>query len=476
MNSPCSIVFIDSAVEDTQGLVASVATECEVFLLNQQQDGIRQITEILADRAAIASVHIVSQGSPGCLYLGNSQLHPDNLHCYASDLQRWAAALRSACLHGTSPVRVFFYGCNGASGERGETFANKLSQLTGAAVAVAATQPNSADRDPDWGSVFASDLDRAAVSFCTIPDLILTFEASSGTVRYWTGAGEDAKWSNPLNWSGNALPSAGDRVVFDARCSKDAMLDICPQIKSLTVAADYTGTLSGWHELIASENISLSGGTINVNLEAGGDLTVENGTVNSYLQVKGNLTIDSGTVTWYGGKVAGNANLRGGTVSFSSNYDSYYIFEGNFTRSGGSIEGMPIFGFYGTGCQSFDPGTDGMLLRDLYNNFELILDGDVTVSGLLFNSGSLTVVSGAVLDARLTTYFSNSGTIIEQGKILRSAKAIAKPEADGNPVTLNTSSNPSDILQREQDERFDGKAQQINQAALKSLTAFNEVS
>ncbi|HIK27390.1 MAG TPA: DUF4347 domain-containing protein [Oscillatoriaceae cyanobacterium M7585_C2015_266] len=449
MNSPRSIVFIDSGVEEMQGLVASVAPEGEVFLVNQQQDGISQVIEILTEYSAIANVHIISSGGPGYLHLGSSQLHVDNLHCYANDLQHWAAVLYSACLQGVSPVRVYFHGCNAALGEMGKAFAERLSQLMGAKVALATT--------------------------CSIPTLILTFEASSGTVRYWIGAGEDKNWSNPLNWLGNTLPSPQDEVVFDGRCNKDVLLDICPRIKSLTVTADYTGTISGWNKLIASKNIFIFGGTINVDLEVGGDLKVENGTMNSYLHVKGNLTIDSGTVTWYGGKVLGDTNIKGGTVSFCSNYDSYYIFEGNFIRSGGSVEGMPIFGFYGNNCQSFSPGKDGMILRDLYNNFDLIIDGEVTISGLLFNSGRLTVMSKAVLDARLTSCFSNSGTLIEKGKILRSTGALAKISADSNSVTLNTASNSSEILQNQQDEKFDRKPKSINQVSLKNLTVFNEV-
>lgn len=473
MNSPRSIVFIDSKVEDTQGLVASVAPGGEVFLLHQQQDGISQVIEILTEYSGFADIHIISEGDPGYLHLGNSQLHLDNLHCYANDLQHWAAVLYSACRQGVSPIRVYFHGYKAASGEMGKTFAERLSQLMGAKVALATTQVNNPKSQPA--------AEEATDSFCTIPTLILTFEASRGTIRYWIGAGEDKNWSNPLNWLGNALPSPQDEVVFDGRCNKDALLDICPRIKSLTVTADYTGTLSGWNKLIASENIFIFGGTINVDLEVGGDLRVENGTMNSYLHVKGNLTIDSGTVTWYGGKVLGDTNIKGGTVSFCSNYDSYYIFEGNFTRSGGSVEGMPIFGFYGNKCQSFTPGKDGMILRDLYNNFELIIDGEVTISGLLFNSGKLTIMSKAVLDARLTSCFSNSGTLIEKGKILRSKEALTKISADGNSVTsntantANTASNSSEILQNQQHEKFNSKPNSINQVSLKNLIVFNEV-
>ncbi|MGK7929420.1 MAG: DUF4347 domain-containing protein, partial [Spirulina sp.] len=72
-----NLVFIDTTIIDYQSLIAGVIPETEVFVLHPQQDGIEQISAILRERHKIKSIHIVSHGSPSCLYLGNTQLNPD---------------------------------------------------------------------------------------------------------------------------------------------------------------------------------------------------------------------------------------------------------------------------------------------------------------------------------------------------------------------------------------------------------------
>ena len=52
-----------------------------------------------------------------------------------------------------------------------------------------------------------------ALFAATALSLIGARPASASTLRYWTGAGADAKWTNPANWEGGA-PVAGDQLVF----------------------------------------------------------------------------------------------------------------------------------------------------------------------------------------------------------------------------------------------------------------------
>nr|WP_228043723.1 DUF4347 domain-containing protein [Dolichospermum sp. LEGE 00246] len=68
-----------SAVSDYQTLQAGVAEGVEAIALNPNQDGIKQITAFLRQHPEITTIHIVSHGAPGCLYLGNSQLNLDNI-------------------------------------------------------------------------------------------------------------------------------------------------------------------------------------------------------------------------------------------------------------------------------------------------------------------------------------------------------------------------------------------------------------
>ena len=84
-----SIVFIDSKVDDYQILANGVIPGTEVFILDADKDGITQIGQVLSQKPQLSTVHIVSHGSPGCLYLGNTQLSLDTLDEYAEKLRSW---------------------------------------------------------------------------------------------------------------------------------------------------------------------------------------------------------------------------------------------------------------------------------------------------------------------------------------------------------------------------------------------------
>ncbi|MEG3970225.1 DUF4347 domain-containing protein [Microcoleus sp. T2B6] len=106
--SPSSIVFIDTKVENYQSLIAGVKPGTEVVVLDGNKDAIDQITEILALRTNIDSIHIVSHGAPGSLQLGNGCLSADNVETYSEKLQQWRSAL-------SVDADILIYGCNVAS-------------------------------------------------------------------------------------------------------------------------------------------------------------------------------------------------------------------------------------------------------------------------------------------------------------------------------------------------------------------------
>ncbi|MEG4328445.1 DUF4347 domain-containing protein, partial [Microcoleus sp. herbarium5] len=55
--SPSAIAFIDTQVENYQSLVAGVKAGTEVVVLDGNKDAIDQITQILALRTNIDSIH-----------------------------------------------------------------------------------------------------------------------------------------------------------------------------------------------------------------------------------------------------------------------------------------------------------------------------------------------------------------------------------------------------------------------------------
>lgn len=132
-----NLVFIDSRVKDYQILAHGVILNTEIIVLKPTEDAVGQITGALQVRNNIAAIHIISHGSPGCLYLGNRQFTLKTLERYARDLQAWSTALATSS-HRFNPS-IVLYGCNVAAEDQGVEFVERLSQITGVAVAASTT-------------------------------------------------------------------------------------------------------------------------------------------------------------------------------------------------------------------------------------------------------------------------------------------------------------------------------------------------
>ena len=142
MTSARAIAFIDANIEDYSTLAAGVRAGIEVAMLHPAEDGIAQITSILAERSEIYTVHIISHGSPGCLYLGNTVLNLENLQDYASELTQWANAL-------VPNAEILIYGCNFAS-SASSPFIQKLHHLTNAKIAASCSRTGNVERGGNW--------------------------------------------------------------------------------------------------------------------------------------------------------------------------------------------------------------------------------------------------------------------------------------------------------------------------------------
>ncbi len=102
------LVAIDAAVDDWEILARGVLPGARVLIILPDRDGVEQITATLKNCSAIASLHIVSHGSPGGLYLGNARLNLFTLERYAADLKQWKNSL-------TERAEILIYGCHVAA-------------------------------------------------------------------------------------------------------------------------------------------------------------------------------------------------------------------------------------------------------------------------------------------------------------------------------------------------------------------------
>ncbi|MEH2379699.1 MAG: DUF4347 domain-containing protein [Nostoc sp.] len=140
---PTRLVFIDPQVEKYQNLVAGVLPNTTVIVLDADQNGIEQISQVLATHRVINSLHIVSHGAPGQVYLGNSQLSHETLNRYAWELMDWANVL-------SADAQLLLYGCEVGQTQQGKAFVQRLSELTGAVVAASDDLTGSTALGGDW--------------------------------------------------------------------------------------------------------------------------------------------------------------------------------------------------------------------------------------------------------------------------------------------------------------------------------------
>ncbi|NJL20178.1 MAG: DUF4347 domain-containing protein, partial [Leptolyngbyaceae cyanobacterium SM1_3_5] len=112
-----TLVLIDAAIDHVALLASGVSDDATVVILDPQQDGVAQISAILAAQNSLDSVHLFSHGAPGTLQLGATTLSLDSID--AENLAPWQQALRHA--------NLLIYGCRVAAGERGRSLFAKTA-------------------------------------------------------------------------------------------------------------------------------------------------------------------------------------------------------------------------------------------------------------------------------------------------------------------------------------------------------------
>ncbi|MDH3527754.1 MAG: DUF4347 domain-containing protein, partial [Gammaproteobacteria bacterium] len=105
------IIFVDTDTPDYQVLVDDLLANqdetrhFEVVLLNNQRDGVTQVTEALAMFEDVDAVHIISHGDDGTIELGDSVLDFEALKANVDAIQAWGDAL-------SAEGDILIYGCN----------------------------------------------------------------------------------------------------------------------------------------------------------------------------------------------------------------------------------------------------------------------------------------------------------------------------------------------------------------------------
>ncbi len=121
-------VFIDSAVDDIEVLVESFDDNIEVYIIQSDVDGFKEMQNILADEKNIDGIHVIGHGSIGQIAFGVATLNSETLNEYAQTLKDIGASL-------SADGDILFYGCNIAADESGEILIKQIAEITDADVA-----------------------------------------------------------------------------------------------------------------------------------------------------------------------------------------------------------------------------------------------------------------------------------------------------------------------------------------------------
>lgn len=232
--------------------------------------------------------------------------------------------------------------------------------------------------------------------------------------EYWDGEGSDGRWSNPLNWSGNTLPSSTSTVVLN----------------NLYVDSNYVVVLDTLAGAITIGSLEISPG-VNRQIKL---------VIPSYNKFSPALSIvfPNSLVLQNGGFLINSSGASSGTII--NLFDSVYIFNG-----GRYVHNTPRAHASFVSLLSRKPGTEqGIFEFDVPNASNTVSLSDRVFGKLVFSSKSagsasnytasgtrkvwvrsdLELVDGARLNLNFTDTFSVDGSLLQENATLNVSSGI----------------------------------------------------
>jgi RHS repeat-associated protein len=219
---------------------------------------------------------------------------------------------------------------------------------------------------------FAGSADYTSASAST------SFIIAAATSVTWTGAGDGTNWSNPANWSDDAVPNFSDNVTINLAGP------VTVTVNTGTQEAHTVTTATG-------DALSVTGGSLTVDAAStlSGGLNM-NGNGSDSFTARGGVTL-GGTSTWNGGGLAGTfTGAAGATVTVT-----------NSTGNLGVAVGGATLDFSGSELQ---------LVGSM--NLNLV---DTATGNTLTNTGTMTIPTTDTATIYNPGTFNNEGTILVQG-------------------------------------------------------------
>ncbi|MEH2158095.1 DUF4347 domain-containing protein [Nostoc sp.] len=475
-----NLVFIDTAVEDYQILINGVIPNTEVFVIQPTQNGVEQITEILATRADqnLSSIHIVCHGVPGSLQLGNTHLGLDTLEYHSQQLQQWqkifSTSSKTAKPLVTSATKfvakLLIYGCNVADGDVGSEFVAKLHQLTGANIAASRQLIGSAALGGNWElEVRTTDME-VSLAFAET-----TRKAYAGVLATFTvNDTQDADDGDPNNGITTlreainlANATAGDDAIAFGGIFSDTTPDIITLTSGqLTITDDVTILGTGASKLTVSGNnasrvFEISGFGRDVSIDG---LKIANGNdsgiladTNTFLSLS-NSNVSDNTSTSSGGGINNKGTLKLANTNVSGN---------TTTSSGGGISNQGVLNLIKSNVSDNTATSSGggIYSAGVLNLTESSVFGNTATSsgGGIYSEGDFKLINSTVSNntANNGAGINNGGTSFFSfgtGTLTNSTVSDNKALEDGGGISNLSSLNliNSTITNNTADSNGDG--------------------
>jgi len=380
------LVIVDTDTPNFQFLLDDLLNQqtserqFDVLLLDNNQNGIDQITAALGNYQNLDAIHIVSDGNNGNIDLGNSTLSYNNIDLYSSDIASWSNAL-------AQDADILIYSCELASGAEGINLIDSLSVLTGADIAASDDLTGAKNLGGDWELEYQNGNIETQLAF--------SLEAQQN-------------WSNVLassniNFSGTVYESGGNTNIGTG--------STITLIVNGTILGNAVTDTNGNYSITASADVN-NGDAVVIFIDD------NNGTYQSTLVTETNgstnltgLNLIDDTLTLRSDN-GGNLTNAEMLAAIGNNGDSDILFNVNGTNKL-TVEGSTTELYIAAG-QTYAPGgdidTNNMRIQGTFQGDSETTDlsGDFTVSnGGTFNAenGTLSLNENAkTIDAGTVTF------------------------------------------------------------------------
>jgi hypothetical protein len=283
------LVFIDVDTPDYQQLLDDLranrddSTQFEIILLENDHDGITQISEALNNANDLDAIHLISHGADGSIDLGNSVLDVETLDANAQFIEAWGNAL-------TAGGDLLIYGCNLAATQEGQTLVDSLGSLTGADVAASDDLTGNATLGGDWELEYRTGAIETDVAVSAALQANWSATLATETVRDNFDTVSYSNNDGSVNWVGNwndtedGLPSTDSLLIqsgtFLVKHENGIQTNYVERQVDLSGASSATITWDYNSQLMGSSGVTLVQYAINGNWGAATTLDTYSNTQN----------------------------------------------------------------------------------------------------------------------------------------------------------------------------------------------------